>query len=238
MRADLRMKDNRTFKKHMSKLHELGWVGYNEISGYYFIRSFDYLRFIYTFKKRRASTFLPRDVKHLQKYLVGVILSAKVIGDKYYWEFRKGGVWRTATKKTDVAIHSKVLSETPAYYGMSVKGIAEYLGCKPTRASVVKNVAAKAGYIKVSKKFALYTTLSRADFAARPNLNDLFPHLRGMFRVVPKTVKGVMEYHIMVQCHDEIVPLIKFKTVSKFNNLQISRAIVRYVSNRQQVAAA
>ena len=45
MRADLRMKDNRTFKKHMNKLHELGWVGHNKESGYYFIRSFDYLRF-------------------------------------------------------------------------------------------------------------------------------------------------------------------------------------------------
>ena len=102
----------------------------------------------------------------------------------------------------------------------------------------MKNAAAKAGYIKVTKKFALYATLSKADFAARPNLNDLFPHLRGMFRVVPKTVKGVMEYHIMVQCHDEIVPQIKFKTVSKFNNLQVSTAIVRYIANRQQIAAA
>lgn len=144
---------------------------------------------------------------------------------------------RTATKKTDVAIHSKVLSEAPGYYGLSVKAIAELLGCKQTRASVLKNAAVKAGYIKVNKQFAWYATFSEADFNATANLNDLFPKLRGMFRVVPKKVGGFMEYHIVVQCHDEIIPQMKFKTVSKFNNLQVSPAIVRYANNLQQAAA-
>src|SRR5436305_13376400 len=61
MRKDLRLCDNRTFKKHFATLNQLGWVGYNSVTGIYFIRSFDYLRFIYTFKKRRASTFFLKD---------------------------------------------------------------------------------------------------------------------------------------------------------------------------------
>lgn len=237
MRSELRLSDNRTFKKHIAKLLELDWVGHSPVSGYYFVRSFDYLRLIYTFKKRRASTFLLSDAKQLQKYLVGVILSAKVIGDKYYWEFRNRRGLRTATKKTDVASHSKVRSEAPEYYGLSVQAIADLLGCKPTRASVLKNAAAKAGYITVNHKFAYYATLSKADYDARTNLNELFPKLRGMFRIVPKSVKGFMEYHIMVQCHDEIIPQMKFKTVSKFNNLQVSPAIVRHITNLQKAAA-
>lgn len=237
MRKELRLSDNRTFKKHVGKLMELGWVGYNPASGFYFIRSFDYLRFIYTFKKRRASTFLLQDARHMQTYLVGVILSTKVIGDKYYWEFKNRRGLRTATKKTDVANHSKVRSEAPGYYGWSVNAIADYLGCKPTRASVLKNAAAKAGYVQVKHKFVFYTTLSKGDFYARRNLNELFPRLRGMFRVVPQKIKGVMEYHIMVQCHDEIIPKMKFKIVSKFNNLKVSPAIVQHMTNQQQAAA-
>lgn len=237
MRKDLRMTDNRTFKKHIAKLIELTWLGYNPVLGIYFIRSFDHLRFINTFKKRRASTFFLKDTNHVQKYLVGVILSANVMGQAFYWERKYKRGRRTTTKKTDVASQSKVLSKVPEYYGLSQKAIAKELGCSQTRASVLKNAAARAGYIKVNKKFARYATLSEADFKARANLNDLFPMLRGMFRVVTKKVGGFMEYHIVVQCHDEIIPKIKFKTVSKFNNLQVSPAIVRYVNNLQKTTA-
>jgi hypothetical protein len=160
-----------------------------------------------------------------------------VIGDRYYWEFKNRRGRRTATNKTDVASHSKVLSEAPEYYGWSVKAIADCLGCKSTRASVLKKAAAKSGYIKVKHMFTLYAKLSKADFALRPNINEMFPKLSGMLRVVPKRVKGVMEYHIMMQCHDEIIPQMRFKTVSKFNNLQVSPAIVRYNTNLQQAAA-
>ena len=160
-----------------------------------------------------------------------------MMGQKFYWERKYKRGQRTATKKTDVANHSKVFSEVPEYYGLSVKGIAEELGCSMTRASVLKNAAAKAGYIKVKKRFVLYKKLTRADFALRSNINDIYPHLRGKLRVIPKSVKGFMEYHIMLQCHDEIIPQMKFKTVSKFNNLQVSPAIVRHIINLQQAAA-
>jgi hypothetical protein len=237
MRKDLRLLDNRTFKKHVARLLELDWMGFNPISGFYFVRSFDYLRFIYTFKKRRASTFSLKDAKQVRKFLVGVILCTNVMGQEFYWERKYMRGRRTATKKTDVASHSKVLSEVPDYYGLSVKAIAKELGCSQTRASVLKNAAAKAGYIKVNKKFVLYTKLTRADFGLRCNINDMFPNLKGKLRVIPKSVKGFMEYHIMVQCHDEIIPQMRFKTVNKFNNLKVSPAIVRWVDNSRDVAA-
>jgi hypothetical protein len=236
VRTDLRLKDNRTYKKHLSKLMELGWIGYNIKSGIYFIRGFDHLRLVHNFRMRSASHFSLEDVKKLRAYLVGVILSKMVMGQKFYWERKYRGGRRTATKKTDVASHSKVLSEVPEYYGLSVKAIAKELGCCPARASVLKNAAAKAGYIKVNKKFAFYAKFTKADFAVRSILNDLYPQLRGLFRVISKKVGGFTEYHIMVQCHDEIVPKVKFKTVSKFNNLKVSPAILRHVEIQGRAA--
>lgn len=236
MRNQLRLADNRTFKKHLGKLLELGWMGYSSKSGIYFIRSFDYLRIMLSLKKRRAATFVLQDLRHLQTYLVGVILSAKILGDKFYWELKNRGRWRTAMKKTDVASHSKTFSETPKYFGWSVKSIADYLGCKLTRASVLKNAAAKAGYIEQRHKFEYYGTLPVVDFEARKNLNAMFPKLRGMFKIVPRKINGVTQYGVFLQLHDEIIPKVKFKTIKKFNNLRVAPAIVAYANSLQRAA--
>jgi hypothetical protein len=237
LRKNLRLSDNRTFKKHINRLLQLSWMGFNPKTGIYFIRSFDYLRFIYTLKKRRASTFYLKDVKHVQTYLVGVLLSVEVIGQKYFWEIKNRRKWRAATKKADVANHSKTFSEVPEYYGCSVAAISKLLNCKPTRASVLKNAAVKAGYIKAKHRFILYAKLSKADFSARSNLDDFYPKLRGKLRFKAVRVGRFTEYHILLQCHDEILPEVKFKTVNKFNNLQISPTIIGSLTKLQKAAA-
>jgi hypothetical protein len=237
LRRTLRLSDNRTFNKHINKLIELTWLRYNPKTDMYFIRSFDYVRRLHTFKKRRASTFMLKDVTHVQTYLVGVLLSVEVIGQKYVWEYKKRRKWRAATKKTDVANHSKVFSAIPEYYGCSVATIAKILGCKPTRASVLKKNAAAAGYLKVKHRFVLYAKLTKADFNLRPNINDMFPALRGKLRIKAIKVGRFVEYQVLFQCHDEISSLMKFKTVSKFNNLQVSPAIISYINKLIKNAA-
>jgi hypothetical protein len=238
MRNQLRLKDKRTFDKHIGILIQLGWVGYNSRTGIYFIRSFDYVRLIYNFRKRTATTLYLKDIWHIQQYLVGVILSAEMRGQKYYWESVYRRKPRTATKKGDVAKHSKVYSEVPNYYGLSVKAIAELLGCRTTRASVLKQQAAKAGYIKMKHHFAEYATLTEADFHFRPNLNDRFPALAGKFRIKKVKHNGTTSYKVLVQLHDEIIPNLAFKTVSKFNNLQVAPAIVRQLEKLSSAKVA
>lgn len=226
MRKDLHLRDLRTFNKHLNKLKELNWIGFNPSTNYYFIRSFDQLREMHLLKKRRASELRFSHVKNLQVYLTGVILCTEVMGQKYWWELKNRRKWRTAMKKSDVANQSKVFSEIPEYYGLSNESLGRLLGCKKTWASNLKNAAVKAGFIKKKQKLVPYVKLSGPDYQFRPIVNEMFPDLKGKFRVVRKSVKNVSEYWVMVQFHDEIIPQMKFKTVSKFTNLRLPKGKV------------
>lgn len=240
MRKDLRLKDDRTFKLHFRKLRRENWIGYNAITGMYFIRSIDYLRYVNCFKSRQATTFFPADLNNVQHYLVGVLISAEVVGQKYYWEVVKRRKPSTATKKWDVANHtSKVFSGNPipTYYGLSVQAIADLLGCKLTRACVLKNAAAKKRYIQIKHHFDVLQVLTKPDFSIRQKIEAANPDLKGKVRFKTVTRNRQTLIEVVVQLYDEIISNIPFKTVAKFNNLQVSAAIIHHIGIPLQKAA-
>ncbi len=65
------VKDNRTLNKYLKQIIGLNWIGYNTVSGNYFIRSIDKIRVLHNFKKRQAVTFNVKDLRQIQGEGVG-----------------------------------------------------------------------------------------------------------------------------------------------------------------------
>jgi hypothetical protein len=63
----------RTLKLHMDKLLALNWVGYDAISGIYWIRSLKRIRIAHEFKKRQAATFYHEYIKDTRAFLAAAL---------------------------------------------------------------------------------------------------------------------------------------------------------------------
>lgn len=239
IKKDLGINTNRTYQKHFQKLLDLKWICLSENSGLYYIHSFDRIRLENQFKGRQATTIYFKHLKNIKAYLVGAVLGARVNGQKYFWDVVVKRKLRPVANKRDATSPARAYADRPKpeYFGLSLPEIADLLGCKKTRASQLKQLAAKAGFIKTRHRFMEIARLPKPDYNIRHYLNELYPNLKGKIRFSMIGLKGVVTIVVLVQSHDEIVPKLQFKTISKFNNLTVAPQIKKSVTNRISEAA-
>lgn len=228
------IQDKRTYQKHFQKLLDLKWICLSETSGFYFIHSFDRIRAENEFKNRQATTCYYKHLKRLRAFLVGSILGAAVNGQKYYWEIVQKRKLKPVANKRDATSPAKAYVDhpKPSYFGLSLPQIASLLGCKKTRASQLRQEATKARFIKTRHRFIEIARLPKPDRNIRHFLNELYPKLNGKIRFSIIGYKGLVTILVLVQSHDEIIPKLQFKTVSKFNNLVVAPQLRSSVAKR------
>jgi len=142
--AALGIKDKRTINTYINALLQLNWIGYNPASGYYFIRSFDFIRKVQQFKSRKAAIFDYREIGLLADgFLPGALICEQIKAQQYYWEVSRRRQAKSATKKLGVANQDFPAPDTtqPPFYGLSNQRIAGLLFCKMTRACEFKQQA-------------------------------------------------------------------------------------------------
>ncbi len=239
IQQDLGIRDSRTYNKHFQRLVKLKWVGLSEKSGYYYIHGFDRIRLDNNFKSRQATTLFYKNLRNLRAFLVGSILGSKVNGQKYYWEVVLPHKLRPVAKKRDATNPASAYADRPKpdYYGLSLPEIADLLGCKKTRASQLRKLAADGGFIKVNPKFIVITTISKPDYNIRKYLYEQQPKFNNKLRFRKVNVDGVTLIEVILQTHHEIIPQLQFKTISKFNNLVVAPHIKTAAANRIKAAA-
>jgi len=245
IKKDLGINTNRTYQKHFQKLLDLNWINLSENSGLYYIRGFDRIRLEHQCKNRQATTLYYKNLKKLKAFLVGTILGAAVNGKKYVWEVVIKRKLRPVANKRDATSPARAYADRPKpeYYGLSLPEIADLLGCKKTRASQLRQLAAKAGFIKTRHRFMELTRLAKADYNIREYLYELYPQYKNKIRftqVVPKgkrKTKAEATIIVAVQLHDEIIPKLQFKSISKFNNLVVAPQIKLAIAKRQTEVA-
>lgn len=242
---ELQIKDNRTFRKHLNVMLAENWIGFNPVSGYYFIRSFGYIRGKCHFTSRQATKFRIEDFKYLQVYLFAVCLCAIIRRQHYFWEVKRRKR-RAVTKQTDVTNHSRVFSKNspkPPYYGLSNRMIAkQFRRYSKTRTCELKMAAARLGYLGLVRHDQEIMVIDKRDYRLRSELEVQYPNLRGKIRfetiVVERGNRKVKMIRVFRQLHDEIIPKIQFKSVAKFNNLQLSVFVKREFKLISLAAAA
>ena len=202
-----------------------------------YIRGFDYLRYTGDHKSRQATTFYYKNIKKVHEFIIGTILSAEVNKQKFIREVVIPRKLRTATNNRDVANQSLAFADYPfpGHYGLSVQRIGELLNCKKSNASALKIKAHKAGFIKVKHQFIELKVLQNHDYNMRAALEHN-PEYKGRIHFRKVTIRGVKCVKVLLQTFDEIIPKVSFKTISKFNNLQISPITIAAHSSTKEVA--
>jgi hypothetical protein len=213
LKTDLGIKSNRTLHKYLLSLQEKNWIGFNPLSGYYFIRSYKKLIDAQQ-KKCLACKVEFSDLKDIQTLLTGILLCDNVRRQKFFWEkHKKKG--SAATNKGKIANQLGFSSDPPKYYGLSNKALGILLGCKQTRACVLKQKAESAGYIKTVNRFKKIKVLAKKDYRIREEIYEQFPGLRGRLHFKRKKENKKWVLYLLQQTQDEIKPKMVFATIRK-----------------------
>lgn len=223
---DLSIKDARTFDKHMALLIAHKWIGHCAESGVYFIRSTRYIRQLHEFRGRQGAEVSIKDLGQIQVFLAAIIIGKEVNDQRFYWDVARKRGFKEAPDKWLGAKHplaSSSSSARPAYFGLCNKTIAALLGCKPTRACILKNKAVEMGYLNVSHRYLDIMKLEKPDYSVKQMLYEQFPKIAGRVKCWRKW-DGKKKYIVLVQqLHDEIACNIAFKRIEKFNTIHLPR---------------
>jgi hypothetical protein len=213
----LGIKDDRTLSKYLKTLLEHNWVGFNSISGNYFIRGFDLLREQLELRKRQAVVCYHYYLGKIQSFFTGAVI-CKYINIQKYLSVRKGRRASAVTHNRDVTFQPGTPSfHTKEYYGLANSIIAKILGCKQTRACQLKHKAEDDGFIKVKKRFRDYVTLISKDYLVRSQLYELNPKLMGRLKFITQKDSTIK---IVEQLYDEIEPCLTLKSISRFSTIK------------------
>lgn len=220
----LDIRDQRTIKSYLAALLKLNWIGFNPVSGYYFIRGFSYTRKAHHFKNRKAAIFDYRKIEGLADcFLPGALICEQIKAQQYYWEVSPRRRAKFATKKLGVAnqdFPASATSDKPLFYGLSNKRIAELLFCKMTRACELKQQAETGGYLKTKKRFNEIAQLTKPDFTIRKTIRQNHPELGKRVRFRTRRVRRHTVIEVLQQLHDEIVPSVEFKNIQRYNRIR------------------
>lgn len=240
LRNDLKLKSPHTFKKFMAPLLQHNWIGHCQISGVYFVRKMPMLRVVHQFKDRWAVVMVPQDLKNIQVFLAAIIICKEINDQEFYWDVVEKRKLKKAPNKWVGAKHSKASSHSskrPKYFGLCNKTIARHLGCKQTRACVLKNKAAALGYLEVKHRYHDIMVLDKPDFNIRAMLYEQFPNAKGRIRCWRKW-KGDKKYiKLVLQLHDEIISKLTFKRMEKLSAIRLPIEVVRGLHNETLKAA-
>lgn len=214
LKTTLNIKDQRTLAKHINSLLHLNWMGFNETSGNYFIRSFESLRGQYGFKKRQGAVCYDKDLNKLESFFFAAIVTREINVQKFLRTRR--GRSSAATNKRDVASQpGNPASYAPQYFGLSNSIISQKIGCKKTRASELKKQAAKDGFIKVRKRYRELVHLNKGDFYLPKYLPEVDGALAGRIKFRKRKNGKIV---VIEQLYDEIIPKVGIKSIGKIKN--------------------
>ena len=100
----LDIRDVRTFRKYISALLNENWIGYDDKTGIYFIRGFQFIREQHMFIKRSTALFhIDSDIIDFDAFMFAAIVGDRINRLKSYREIQKKEDGRTATKRRGVA---------------------------------------------------------------------------------------------------------------------------------------
>lgn len=214
----LKIKTDRTFKKYLQVLLNLGWLYYSHKKRVIFVKSFDKIREELNLTKQNAILFTLKDCETFHEYITGAIITNNI----------RKQVWASRRKhKSDSAYINSDNAQLPVknYYGMSNLGISKLLNCGQTRACVLKNKAEIAGYITTDEKMLKVYSLP-AEKNMRAALRNLYPNLYHRCRIQKsadrlKSFKRSSHVDIMLQLHDEIRSKMKITKRRRISSKEI-----------------
>ncbi|MCU7551797.1 hypothetical protein OCK74_21935 [Chitinophagaceae bacterium LB-8] len=205
--AALGLKDVRTFKKHLDKLIQLNWVGYNKNSRTYYIRSFKTLRVQSGFHKYLSAVFhVSKDAANITEFIQGVLLCFEIKRRMRGRNSKVAKIAGSSALKKGRALHElKANGDISVYIGLSLEKLGELWGVSKSQADRIKKRVSKLKYIKTKAKYNIIHTSSKPDFSLFKNL----PSNR-IYDVKRRKRNGWVYYEFRERSYDEIISLMEF----------------------------
>lgn len=224
IKAKLKINTKRTFNKHLNRVIQLNWIGYNKNTKRYFIRSFSNVRKQHDLQKRSGVVFEHRDFKNFKSFITASIICHDINKQEFAYKKRFIKEMGIAALKRGGALQAKnrsYLGFAP-YWGMSNFALGNLLGCKKSQANRLKMKAEKDGFITTVKHWELIAELPNYDRAIREyyiepansyNKSDEAAK-RAKIRFMSIDRDGERVIQVVKQLHDEIIPKLRFKRLN------------------------
>lgn len=200
----------RTFNKHIGKLIQLNWIGYNKGSKNYFIRSFKKICLGNNFVKKSGVVFDYSNFSQFKSFVEASIICHDINKQEYACKkafIKKMGI--AALKKGGaLQAENRLYLGFAAYSGKSNVGLSKLLHCGKSQANRAKINAKKNRYLNTRKHIRVleeldgYNRAIKSDFGNSNNIQ---------FRTVKINGKKITQ--VYQQLHDEIIPMLRFKRI-------------------------
>ena len=218
--ADLQ--DARTRKKHLQKLLELNWIGYNPVSGVYHVNGTLKIRQFLCLKNRTGLKIFKKDIQHIRVFTFGSILSYRLLLIDKAQKFKVSKEEKLALKEKrgvkkgfsfgETLIEFDKQSLEPKHVGMSVAKLGQVFNLSPSTCSELKQKARELGYIKIKKKILNLRRLEKPDYKIRNQIGFAYPEISHRLRFTKCYASG--EILLGIQLYDEIFWNLEFKRLS------------------------
>ncbi len=204
----LRIKDDRSFNKHLQKLLDENWIGHDKVNQVYYIRGIKALRSHYGFYEVSAVAFdIVRDAPHITSFIHGAIIGQQL---KKRNRARNGRIIKlagsSALKKESAIQELAASGKISAYIGLSVSIIGKMLEVSQSQADRIKTKLIDLGYMSARQKFNVVHEADKPDFS----LIKYLPSSR-RYSVKRKTKNKKVVYVFSERCYDELFSLMEFK---------------------------
>lgn len=198
----LNVKTIKTIDNNLKKLIELNWIGFNENTGWYFIRSFDNIKSQLKLKRRIYVELLRKDIVSLKGFLVGAFIGTLIREQRrrFFESERKKG--RSIQFLID-------------FFPVANYILMKFLNISNSTASAYKECAVKHGYILRKKSY------SRTNLSAK-QLNEFKRQYE-----YPEKVKVVKD-KIVIMKPDLICSILRIvaRKKSNYNNKGLLRGCI------------
>jgi hypothetical protein len=233
---------HRTIQSHLKTLISWKWVSFDPVAKMYYLRSWSWFKENDKINSRSVLPIKTDQLPNFQQYVSAGIISENLFLQNNVIQTNRSQTSsnKRLNKVSSISVVNK--RETTAqeifvpefgrnipatYTGLSVFKIAALLNMAKSRASIIKNEAAKLGYLSLQHRFKLI-----AEF------NQPFPNFIAHYRNTtgsdePLRVNTYIRnkkkvFQLLVQLHDQITPLIKLKKVA------YSRQLTQKLRKRHQ----
>lgn len=139
------IKTEATIQKHVCKLMDYDWLGYNEKTQLYFIRGFKRIAIIENHATQKSAVFNEAYFANFRAWC-GAVMYANLYR-KEKWRRKK----EVASNMVEASQPSK---NAPLFLPCSTLGFAKYYGLSLSKSSELKKLAFNAGFIDVNKNYS------------------------------------------------------------------------------------
>ncbi len=178
----LNYKSRKSVNNNLKKLLERNWIGYDQTSGYYFIRSFSHLWELVGYDGPRKAKLFISDINQAKAFIISVIIEDII--NKQRW---KKGQELAQIQSKNKRRAFQALAKSTTYFPVANTYLAKVLGVSISTAYEYKALARESKLISIKKNF-VDVGITRAEIAL---FMEAFPGKLKRFKVIDGSVKDV-----------------------------------------------